>query len=91
MERRATQELRAQLQSLRSVLLTERDHAFLDLFDEFMQQHEFGLALHAVCNFILDPNFPRVNKSTVDQIQRLHTAMKIDDRCVEELQNQKLE
>ena len=72
------------------MLLTGRDHSFLDLFDEFMQQHEFGLALHVVCDFILDPDSPPANKSTVDQIQGLHIAMKIDDRCVEELQNHKL-
>ena len=90
MERCATEELQAQLQSLRPMLVTERGHSFLDLFDEFMQQHEFGLALHAVCDYILQPDSPRVSKRTVDQIHRLHAAMKIEDQCVEELQNQKL-
>jgi hypothetical protein len=90
MEEGAMKELQAQLQALRPVLLTEHGHSFLDLFDEFMQQREFGLALHAVCDFILDPDSPRVSKSILDQIQRLHAAMRIDDRCVEELQTQKL-
>jgi hypothetical protein len=91
MDQRATQELQGQLQSLRQVLQTERGQSFLDLFDEFMQQREFGLALHAVCDFILGPGSPPVSKSTVEQIRRLHAAMKIDDRCIEELQNQKPE
>jgi hypothetical protein len=65
-------------------------HSFLDLFDEFMQQREFGLALHAVCDFILEPDSPRVSRSILDQIQHLHAAMGIDDGCIEELQAQKL-
>ena len=85
-----SKELQAQLQSLRPVLLTERGHSYLEIFDEFVQQHELGLALHAVCDFILDPDSPQVDESTVDQIQRLHAAMKIDDRCVEELRSRKL-
>jgi hypothetical protein len=90
MERSATEELQAQLQSLRPILVTESGHSFLDLFDEFMQQHELGLALHAVCDYILRPDSPRVSQSSVDQIHLLHAAMKIEDQCVEELQNQKL-
>ena len=90
MEQNTMQQLDAQLQALRPLLLTERGRSFLDLFDEFMGQREFGLALHTVCDFILDPDSPRVSKAILDQIQRLHAAMEIDDRCVEELQNQKL-
>jgi hypothetical protein len=86
----AMNELQAQLQVLRPVLLTEKARSFLDLFDEFMEQREFGLALHVVCDFFLDPNSPRVSGSIIDQIQRLHAVMRIDDRCVEELQSQKL-
>jgi hypothetical protein len=91
MERSATEELQTQLQSLRMLLADERGHSFLDLFDEFMQQREFGLALHAVCDYLLQSDSPRVSKLTVEQIHRLHNAMKIDDQCVEDLQNQKLE
>jgi len=90
MEENALKELQALLQSLRPVLLTERAHSFLDLFDQCIEQREFGLALHAVCDFILDPESPRVSKSILDQIQRLHATMRIDDHCVKELQTQKL-
>ena len=85
MEENAIQKLQAQLKALRPVLLTRHGHSFLDLFDEFMQQREFGLALHAVCDFILEPDSPRVNRSTLDQIQQLHVAMDIDDGCIQEL------
>ena len=37
MEESAMKELEGHLQELRPVLLTERDHSFLDLFDEFIQ------------------------------------------------------
>jgi len=90
MEENAMKELQSQLQALRSVLLIEGGRSFLDLFDEFMEHREFGLALHAVCDFILDPDSPRVSKPILDQIQLLHAAMRIDDNCVEELQTRKL-
>jgi hypothetical protein len=79
-------DLQDQLESLRPELLVDRGRPFLDLFDEFMRQREFGLALHAVCDFILDQDSPRVNKSSIDLVQRLHTAMKINDGCVLEMQ-----
>ena len=90
MEENAMQQVEAQLQALRPVLLTKRNHSFLDFFDEFMQQREFGLALHAVCDCILEPDSPRVSRSILDQIQQLHAAMGIVDGCIEELQAQKL-
>ena len=80
----------AQLQSLRLILLTEHGHSFLDLFDEFMREQEFELALHVVCDYILEPNFLTVSNTTVEQIRRLHTEMEIVDDCVEDLQNRKL-
>jgi hypothetical protein len=86
MKEAVREELRTHLRSLRPLLLNEPGCSFLDLFDEFLQEHEFGLALHVVCDFILQPDSPKVSKATVDQIQRLHTEMEIDDRCVEELQ-----
>ena len=79
----------AQLQSLRLILLTERGHSFLDLFDEFMREQEFELALHVVCDYILEPDCLTVSNATVEQIRRLHTEMEIVDDCVEDLQNRK--
>jgi len=84
------EKLQAQLESLRPILLAAPDHSFLDLFDEFIGQREFGLALHVVCDYLRQPGFPKVSKSILDQIHRLHAVMEIDDQCVEELQSQKL-
>jgi hypothetical protein len=86
MKESAAKELRTQLQTLRPLLLADDGRAFLDLFDNLIQETEFGAALDVLCDFILQPDSPKVNKTTVDQIQRLHAAMKINDRCVEELQ-----
>jgi hypothetical protein len=83
-------ELQAELFLLRQELLVETAHSFISLFDEFMKEGEFGLALHAVCDFLLEPGSPRVTKSTLDRIQHLHTAMKVDDSCVQMLQERKL-
>ncbi len=82
--------MQTELQLLRPLLPTEPDHRFLDFFDDLMLHHEFGLALHAVCDYILDPNSPKVSEATVDQVDRLHAAMKIDDQCVEQLKKHKL-
>ena len=78
--------LEGQLQALRPLLLTEHGKSLVELFDEFMQQHDFGLALHVVCDFILDSDSPPVSKSVLDQIRKLHVVMEIEDKCVEELQ-----
>jgi hypothetical protein len=80
----------AQLQSLRSILLTEHGHSFLDLFDEFMREQELELALHVVCDYILEPNSLTVCNAMVEQIRHLHTEMEIVDDCIEDLQNRKL-
>jgi hypothetical protein len=86
MKEAVAKELRTQLLLLRPLLLNEHAQSFLDLFDQLLQETEFELALDVVCDFILQPDSPKVSKATVDQVQRLHTAMKIDDRRVEELQ-----
>lgn len=90
MDTQSIKVLPAQLQALRHVLLTDGGRGFLEFFDDFAERHELGLALYMVYDLVLDPNSPRVDQSIVDPVQRLHTAMKIDDSCVEDLQNQKL-
>jgi hypothetical protein len=90
MEEVIRQQLKAKLLSLRPVLLAEDAKSSLDLFDQFMEHHEFGLALHVVCDFVLDHKSPQVDGSTVDQIEQLHTSMEINDRCVKDLRSQKL-
>ena len=77
-----------ELESLRGILSGTGDHALLDLFDEFMAQREFGLALHVVCDFILDSKSLVISDSVISDIERLHKNMDLEDTCVEELRSQ---
>lgn len=83
-------ELRTQLQTLRSIVHTGGEGSFRDLFDEFMREGEYGLALHVLCDSILEPDSPRISKLTLDSIQQLHVEMKIHDHCVKELRTKLL-
>jgi hypothetical protein len=80
-----TIDLREQLGILRSVLSGSPNGRYLDLFDEFMREHEFGLALHTVCDYILEPDTPPVSGLAVERIENLHAAMKMQDDCIEKL------
>jgi hypothetical protein len=78
-------DLEVQLQALRPLLLAENGKSFLAFFDEFIEQREFGPALHAVCDFLFESESIRGTQSILDQIERLHAVMGIDDRCVEDI------
>ena len=84
-EEAVRRQLQGQLKDLRSVLANEGNRSFLDLFDEFVDHHEFELALHTLCDFILESDSPRVTTTIVDQIQHLHASMELTDSCVEQL------
>jgi len=89
-EEAVRKKLQAQLKNLRSVLVTERGEAFRDLFDEFLEHHEFELALHTLCDFVLESDSPPVTTTILEQIQHLHASMKINDSCVERLRKKAL-
>lgn len=78
-------ELAAELQPLRTVFAPSADgsHA-LRLFDEFLLANEFGLALEALCDFLLDSD-ATITASLLLEIQRLHTKMGVIDDCVRNL------
>ena len=50
-------DLDQRLKALRNLL---SDTQYLKLFDEFLAKYEFGLAVHALCNFLLEPNSQRL-------------------------------
>jgi hypothetical protein len=90
MQESTVRELQDRLRALRPLLVGERANDSRDLFDEFVQECEFELALHAVCDFVLDPASPIVSKPILNQIQTLHALMEIDDDCAEKWKNRKL-
>ncbi len=51
---------------------------------EFVREHEFDLALHAACDYLLEVPC-MLNVNILDQVERLHTMMKIEDDCVKRL------
>jgi hypothetical protein len=83
-------ELVSQLISFRPSLLNGGDGGFLNLFDEFVRETELGLALHVVCDFMLEPDSPKIDGATIDRVEALHTAMDMEDECVERLRREKL-
>jgi hypothetical protein len=78
------QEMVQKLASLRPVLSTG-GHDVNQLFDEFVRAHEWGLALHLVCDYLLGPTAKAAPEGVIQQIQTLHEAMRIDDACVVDL------
>lgn len=86
----AAKQMQIKLAPLRFELLGERARPFLDLFDEFVREGEFELALHAVCDSLPDQRSAPVDKSTIDLIRHLHAVMNIEDNCVVELLDQKV-
>ena len=73
-------DIRGELNGLRLVLPEGGKECAL--FDEFIREDEFGLALHVVCDYLLTPDSARVDHGTTSRIERLHFAMGIDDGCL---------
>jgi len=69
---------------LRSI--PERDEkagGYLDLFDGFVREAELGLALHAICDYLLEPDAPLAEGTVIENIQALHSSMELEDDCVD--------
>jgi hypothetical protein len=77
--------MKERLASLRAVLSTGNGTNSLELFDEFVQQHEWELALHVVCDHLLEPTAQAAPSGVIQQIKSLHEAMGIQDTCVADL------
>jgi hypothetical protein len=78
------QEIVQKLASLRPVLSTGGDDAN-QLFDDFVREHEWGLALHVVCDYLLEPKSQAAPTAVIQQVETLHEAMGIVDTCVADL------
>ena len=79
------EEMKEKLARLRAVLSTGKGFNFLEIFDEFVREHEWELALHVVCDYLLEPTTQAVPAAVIQQIQILHEAMRIEDTCVADL------
>ncbi len=79
------EEMKEKLARLRPVLSTGGNVHSSEIFDEFVQEHEWGLALHVVCDYLLEPTTQAPPAAVIHQIQTLHEAMRIEDTCVADL------
>ena len=78
--------LATKLGELRPILLGgDNAGGYLDLFDRFLEHNELGLALHAVCDYLLEPASPSPEISMIENILTLHQSMEIEDDCVDRL------
>jgi hypothetical protein len=82
---------RQRLAGLRVVLEARRDSAWLAQFDEFIREHEWELALHVVCDHLLESTDHAERPEVLDQIAALHEAMAIEDTCVADLHRHRRE
>ncbi|MGD1100939.1 MAG: hypothetical protein ABSA59_02640 [Terriglobia bacterium] len=64
-------------------LLTDAQR--LRYFEESLAANELGEALHALCDFLLEPDTPPVSGGVLEQIKSLHDRMELKDDCVEKL------
>jgi hypothetical protein len=72
--------LRARLQSLRSIFpIGPRGETYCALFDDFLGNNEFGLAMQVLCDFLLESDVPSPNEAEFKEIALLHTLMEIQD------------
>jgi hypothetical protein len=58
---------------------------YLRFFDEYLDVNELELALHAACDFLLEPTTPAVDDAALEKIEMLHRLMKLEDDCTMKL------
>jgi len=74
--------LRALLLSLRAVFPAgAKAETYRSLFDEFLANREFGLALEVLCDFLLEPDVQSFGDVELNEIAQLHSIMKVEDQC----------
>jgi hypothetical protein len=54
-------------------------------FEESLAANELEIALHALCNYLLEPGTPSVSRAALNEIESLHAQMEIEDDCARRL------
>jgi hypothetical protein len=73
------------LASLRDIVPIEWNPNAIPHFDESIREHEWEVALHVVCDYLLEAATPPAQLVVIEQILILHRAMGIEDTCVADL------
>ena len=74
-------EIQDDLRALGRVFAGSAGERYREGFEEFVREHEFDLALHAVCDYLAE-SAPVQEPSILDQVKRLHCLMGIEDDCL---------
>jgi hypothetical protein len=76
-------ELRTRLRALRPIFPSGgRGETYCLLFDKFLENREFGLALDVLCDFLLEADVPPPTETEFNQIAVLHTLMEVQNDCL---------
>ena len=67
-------------------LLADSGGQSYEFFGEFLREHEFDLALHVVCDFLIESPTVRVSAPVLNEIRDLHEMMNLQDQCVCDLE-----
>jgi len=82
--------LHTRLETLRPIFPSGgKGEAFCFLFDEFLENREFGLALNALCDFLLEPDVPPPSETEFNKIAALHAIMEVQDNCLSRLRDKR--
>ncbi len=83
-------ELRTRLEALRPIFPSGgKGETFCTLFDEFLENREFGLALEVLCDFLLEPDVSPPSETEFNEIAALHALMEVQDDCLLRLRDKR--
>jgi hypothetical protein len=77
------EEVKEGIRTLRPILEDRAAIEYLNLFDKFMAEWELGLAFQCVCDYLNEPHVPAPDAKTLDRLYVLHSAMEMEDDCVD--------
>lgn len=72
-------------------MLPPLEAKFAGFFEEYIGQHEFGLALDIICDYLLEPTTPPASASVLEQIRKLRALMEVEDDCFAKLQRKAMD
>ena len=67
-------------------LINDGGSQTLYFFDEFLREQEFDLALHIICDFIIESPNICISGSVLNEIRDLHKQMELEDQCILDLE-----
>jgi hypothetical protein len=56
-----------------------------EFFEQYLDENELELALHIVCEYILESPASMIGPSVLANIEEAHRAMDLQDDCVEKI------